>query len=230
MVRRRWLIGQVTFVLVLAALALPSGSSALRSGIPIFLTASGPSPAVQTIPAGLYPIWVNKDTVTHTVVFASGCTIQVSPGATGQCGNGLWNVVGDYAYAIDGTAQGSVDVTPEGRIVTLAARRHKIRRGSELLLHGKLAVAQLSPPSIQGPRQPVVVLACSDRCHVLHRAVVVAKPRRSRSLADVHSVWQLRVRPRASTTYIVEANSQPAGGQFWARARSKPFRVNVVKS
>jgi hypothetical protein len=228
MVPRRWLIGQVALVGVLAVLALPSSSSALLAGIPIFLTANGPSPAVQTLPAGLYPIWINKDTVTHTVTFANGCSIQVAAGSRGQCSNGFSSVVGHYAYTVDGTAQASIVVTAEGRIVTLAAKSHRIGRGSELTLHGKLAVATQSPPAFQGPRQPVIVLARPDRYHPFHRiAVVTAKPRRSKTLTNVHSVWQLRVRPRAHMIYIVEANSQPAGGKYWQRAWSRPFRVRV---
>jgi hypothetical protein len=81
---------------------------------------------------------------------------------------------------------------------------------------------------LQGPRQPVVVLARPDGNHPFHPvAVVMAKPHRSKNLGNVYSVWRLRVRPRTSTTYIVEARSQPAGGEFWQRAQSGPFRVRV---
>jgi plastocyanin len=222
-------MGQVALVGLLAVLALPSSGSAL-SAVFVSLTPTGPSPAVLTIPAGLYPVWTNQDTVTHTVTFANGCSIQVAPGGYGQCTNGFSGVVGDYPYTVDGTAQASIVVTAEGRTVTLEARRHTIARGSELLLHGELAVAQMSPPALSGPRQPVIVLARPDGRRSFHRiAVVTAKPHRWRggSFANVHSVWRLRVRPRASTTYVVEANSQPAGGQYWQRARSGPFRVRV---
>jgi hypothetical protein len=228
MVRRPWLLAQLALVGVLALLALPSSSYALRAGIPIFLTANGPSPAVGTFPAGMYPIWINQDTVAHTVAFANGCSIQVAAGAVGQCGNGLWNVVGDYPYTVDGTTQASVDVTAESRAVSLTAKRHGIRRGSELMLHGRLAIAMLSPPVLEGPRQPVTVLARSDRYHAFHRiAVVIAKPHRLKNRATAYSVWHLRVRPRTQTTYIVEANSQPAIGQFWQQAWSSRFTVRV---
>jgi hypothetical protein len=228
MVRRSWLIGQVALVGVLAVLALPSSGSAL-SAVFIYLTPTGPSPAVLTIPAGLYPVWVNQDTVTHTVAFASGCSIQVAPGGYGQCTNGFSGVVGDYPYTVDGTVQASIVVTAEGRTITLTARRHTISRGSELLLRGALAVAQTSPPVLSGPRQPVVVLARPDGRRSFHPiAVVTAKPHRwhGGSSANVHSVWRLRVRPRVSTTYIVEARYQ---SQHWQRARSGPFRVRVSR-
>jgi plastocyanin len=229
MVRRRWLIAQLILVGVSSALAFPSSGSAL-SAVFIALTPTGPSPANLTIPAGMYPVWENKDSVTHTVAFANdGCSVRVAPGEIGQCTDGFSSVVGGYAYTVDGTTQASIVVTAEGRIVTLGARSHRIGRGSELRLHGKLAVTTTGPPAFQGPRQPVIVLARPDRYHPFHRiAVATAKPaHRSTRSASVHSVWHLRVRPRARTIYIVEANSQPAGGQYWQQAWSKPFRVRV---
>jgi plastocyanin len=232
MVRRRWLIAQVALLGVLATLVLPSSSSALAA-VFISLTPTGPSPATLTIPAGLYPVWMNQDTVTHTVTFASGCSIQVAPGELGQsqCTSGLGGVVGDHPYTVDAKAQGNIVVVARGRTVTLEAKRHRIARGSELLLHGKLTIEQLSPPMVQGPRMPVTVLARPDRFHPFHRiAVVMAKPRSSvHSLSNVYSAWHLRVRPRMRMIYIAEANSQPASGQYWQQAWSKPFRVGVAK-
>jgi hypothetical protein len=226
MVRRRLLIALVAFVVVLGVLVLP-GSGFAFSGVPIILTASGPSPAVQKFPAGMYPLWINQDAVAHTVTLANGCSFQVPPGAIGQC-NGFSSVVGDHSYTVDGTAQASLVVTADGRTVTLAARDHRIGRESELLLHGKLAAWSAGPPVFQGPRQPVIVLARPDRYHPFHRiAVVTAKPRRAERPASAYSVWQLRVRSRAKTIYIAEANSQPQGGQVWQQAWSKPFRVRI---
>jgi len=227
MVRRRWLIGQVALLGMLAVLALPSSGAAF-AGIPIFLTANGPSPAVQTLTAGGYPIWFNQDTEPHTVTFADGrCSLELPPGS-GFVGCPTGFYVGDYPYTVDGTIQASLVVAADWRIVTLRARSHKIHRGAVLTLHGRLAVGSGSPPVFEGPRMPVTVLARPDRNHPFHRiAVVTAKPLRSRDPAHAHSVWHLRVGPRTSTTYIVEANSQPAGGQYWQQASSSPFRVRV---
>src|SRR3954447_277239 len=227
MVRRRWLIGQVALLGMLAVLALPSSGAAF-AGIPIFLTANGPSPAVQTLTAGGYPIWVNQDTEPHTVTFADGrCSLELPPGS-GFVGCPTGFYVGDYPYTVDGTIQASLVVAADWRIVTLRARSHKIHRGAVLTLHGRLAVGSGSPPVFEGPRMPVTVLARPDRNHPFHRiAVVTAKPLRSRDPAHAHSVWHLRVGPRTSTSYIVEANSQPAGGQYWQQASSSPFRVRV---
>jgi hypothetical protein len=178
----------------------------------------------------LYPVWRNNDTVSHTVTFANGnCSVQVAPGQIGQCSNGFSNGVGSYPYTVDGTDQANIVVTAEGRTVTLGASSHRIGRGSRLMLRGRLAVAQQSPPTFQGPRQPVILLARPDRFHPFQQiAVVTAKPRPPvHDLSNVYSSWHLRVRPKARTIYIVEANSQPVGGQYWQRAWSKPFRVRV---
>jgi plastocyanin len=227
MVRHRWLIGQVALLGVLAVLALPSSGAAF-SGVPILLTANGPSPAVQTVPAGMYPLWINQDTVAHTVTLANGCSFQVAPAAFGQCTNGFSEVVGTYAYTVDGTTQASIVVTAEGRTLTLGAKSHRIDRGSVLRLHGKLAAGTAGPPVVQGPRQPVIVLARPDRHHPFHRiAVVTAKPHRAQNPGSAYSVWRLRVRPKARTIYIAEADSQPQAGQYWQQAWSRPFRARV---
>jgi hypothetical protein len=230
MVRRTWLLPQIALLGVLAALALPSSSSALSAAF-IALTPTGPSPAVLTIPAFMYPVWQNQDSVAHTVTFANGkCSVQIAPGAIGQCTNGFANGVGDYAYTVDGTVQASIVVAAVGRSVSLGAKTHAIYRGSSVRLHGRLRVQTGSPPALEGPRQSVTVLARPDRHHPFHRIrVVTAKPHRSESPGDAYSVWQLHVRPGRNKIYIAEANSQPKGGQVWEPAHSRPFRVRVIK-
>src|SRR6476660_703812 len=115
MMVRRWRL--IVLVGTFVVLALPSSSSAL-SAVLVSLTPSGPSPSTLTIRAGAYPLWANSDTVTHTVTFANGCSMEVAPGAVGQCSD-LGRVVGDYSYTVDGTTHASVKVTPEWRGVTL---------------------------------------------------------------------------------------------------------------
>lgn len=151
MMRRPWLLVQVALVGVLAALALPSSSSALLAQIPIYLTANGASPSVQRLPAGQASVrWVNQDTVAHTVTFAnSACSLQIAPGDSGTC-NLFPGPAGDYAYSVDGTGQASIEVIAMARNVTPLARSHTIHKGSELRLHGDLAVAQTSPPIVEG--------------------------------------------------------------------------------
>jgi hypothetical protein len=217
---RSWRLGaQVALLAVLAVLAFPADGSALRA-VFIALTPTGPSPSVLTLPAGLSPVWLNQDTVAHTVVFADGpCSFQVAPGAVGQCTNGFSQFAGKFAYTVDGSTQARIDVVPEGRAVTLTARTHRIAAGAKLRLHGELDFPILSPPVPPAP-QPVVVLARHDRHHPFHRIRVVGA-----ATHGWHLNWQLAVRPRKRTIYIVEANSQPEGGVYWRRAWSRPFTV-----
>ncbi len=232
MVRRRWLIAQLALLGVLALLAFPGAGSALRPAFVISLTPTGPSPAVLKVPAGLGPVWFsNTDTVTHAVAFANGsCSIEVAPGTRGQCPSGFWSFVGDYPYTVDGASQAHLVIEAVGRSVSLLARNHSVSRGSQVKLHGRLqeANSNWSPPSAGTP-QPIIVLARPDRYHEFHRiAVVRAKVHPGTKNAPFGELlWRLRVRPRAKTIYIAEANSQPQGGQVWQRAWSRPFRVRV---
>jgi len=99
-----------------------------------------------------------------------------------------------------------------------------------LRLHGRLQEesSNWSPPNAGSP-QPIIVLARPDRYHAFHRmAVVRAKVHpRTKNAPFGELLWQLRVRPRAKTIYIAEANSQPQSGQVWQRAWSKPLRVRI---
>lgn len=232
--RRRRLILQVALLGVLGLLVFPGASSALRPTLIVSLTASGASPSVLKTPAGLARVWfANTDTVTHTVAFANGlCSLQVAPGTREPCPGSFMDYAGDYPYTVDGTSQADLVIEAVGRSVSLAARGHTVSPGSQLRLHGQLgeANANWSPPSAGSP-QPIIVLARPDRYHAFHRiAVVRAKvgsPTRNAPFGRL--LWHLRVRPRARTIYIAEANSQPAGGQVWQRAWSKPFRVRVSR-
>jgi hypothetical protein len=232
---RLWWIALVTLAGLLAVLAIPADGSALRPVFVISLTATGPSPAVLQVPAGLGPVqFSNTDTVTHAVAFANGsCSIEVAPGSGGQCTNGFMNsYVGDYPYIVDGTSQAHLVIEAVGRSVSLGARSHSINRGSRLRLHGRLQEenSNWSPPSA-GTEQPIIVLARHDRHHPFRRIAVVRAKLHPTPKSHVHPwgelIWQLHVRPRARTVYIAEANSQPQGGQVWQQAWSKPFKVLV---
>lgn len=211
---------------VFATLAFPGESSALNA-VFISLTASGPTPADLSIPAGMYPVWVNNDQVTHTVAFANGmCSLQVAPGAVAGC-DGFGSSVGDYAYTVDGTAQAHVVVQALHRSVTLAAASHTVARHARLTLHGRL-VAPIEGPPNPGASGPVLVLARPDRYHPFHRVATV-RARLHGAFPHGRVLWRLHVRPRARTIYIAEANFQPAGGQIWQTAWSRPLRVHVSR-
>jgi hypothetical protein len=231
MVRRRWLIAQVALLGMLGVLAFPGASSALLPQFVVTLTSTGPSPAVVNEPVGYPPVWfTNTDTVTHSVVFANGsCSIQVAPDSREQCSGSFASYIGDYDYTVDGTTQGQVVVEPIGRSVSLFARRHSISRGSELRLHGRLQDLHYPSPPNAGSPQPILVLSCTNQCHTFHRIAVVRATLhpRTKSAPLGKLLWQLRVRPRATTVYIAEAVYQPRGGRVWEQAWSKPFRVRV---
>ena len=224
MIRHRRPIAQVVLSAGLTVLAFPASGSAL-SAVFITLTPSGPTPAGVDIPAGMYPVWQNQDAVAHTVVFANGlCSFQVAPGAVGQCA-GVGFAVGSHPYTVDGTAQGSITVTPEGRTVTLGAPRHEIKRGTRLTLRGLLQYGYTGPRVFRGSRTSmrVTVLARHDR-RDRFRAVASVRPGALRANGYP---WRREIHPRRTTTYIVEAVSQPASGQYWQPARSGPFTVVV---
>src|SRR3954471_21301498 len=135
---RRWRL--ITTVAFLGALtfAFPSPGSAYI-GATVYLTPTGPSPAVLTISAGLGPFWLNTDQVTHTVVFANGlCSLELAPGTNEGCPFEF--AIGQYPYTVDGTIQASVVVNAlPPTTVTLTAGNHTIPTGSaQLRLHGTL--------------------------------------------------------------------------------------------
>jgi hypothetical protein len=220
-VRQLRLLARATLVAVLVVLALPADGLALRA-VFIALTPAGPSPSFVTAAAGMYPVWINQDQVPHTVVFADGrCSLEMAPGETKGCSSGFSGFAGRYPYTVDETVQASIVVVPQRRDVTLTARSHRIRLGAQLTLHGRVTLPVLSPPAPPLP-QPVTLLARRDSRQPFRRiAVAIATPHGGQLL------WQLRVRPRATTVYVAQANSQPAGGMFWQRARSSPFKVLV---
>ena len=226
MKRRTFLLAQIALVAALSALAFPSASSALAT-VPIVLTASGPSPADEEIAGAENPIWLNNDTVTHTVAFADGCSFDVAAGASavGKCVSS-WSSLGTHPYTVDSTFDGSLTRVPSYRRVTLTSPRHGFRLGSSVRLHG---IVQShyggAPPGDASAGMPVMVFARSDRFHPWHRiAVVKARPAKTSNWLNHHSVWQLWVRPRGHTTYMVEVNSKP---DTWEQATSRLFGLYV---
>jgi hypothetical protein len=222
---RRWrLIAQLGLFLALI-LAFPSAGSALSAAF-VQLTASGPSPAVLTIPVGMYPVWTNNDHVTHTVTFANGlCSFQLAPGAYGQCNFPL--LVGQYAYTVDGTIQANVVVNAlPPTAVSLTARSHTIPTGhAPLRLHGTLNPSMCCGPPIFVLRMPIVVLSRHDRHHPFRRIATVRSEKRTPSGGGF--AWWLNLHPKTKTIYIAEVTYQPQGEQGQRQAWSRPFKVVV---
>lgn len=225
MVRRRWSIAQVFLFGALIALALPSSGSAF-AGYGIVLTASGPSPTVARMPALMYPVWINPDTVTHTVTFADGCSFDVAPSSrtSGKC-HDSWAGVGSHAYTVDGTFQASLNVIPEWRSVTIKAKRHRFHRGSRVRLHGRLEAA-FPAPTIFGPRMPVTLYARRHGQRLWHKIAIVTATPLKKPRSRPYSVWHFWVRPHGGTTYMAKAESEP---KYWKNATAGPFGLYVPR-
>lgn len=237
MVSRSWLlIAEVALLGVLAGLAFPSDGSGYTGAQPVSLTAAGPSPSTLKMTAGQYMVFYNKDSVTHTVIFANGlCSLIVSPGewvgpsysVNGSqhpdCNNNVPFYVGSYPYSVDGKAPGMVETTPAYRSVTLTARTHRVRRGQRLTLHGKARWDNNATSMWSTPPFPVIVLARYAGTHAFKAIATVTMP----ADVDVQDVWHLKVRPGIATTYIAELTGQLPGGQIWQQATSRPFTVRI---
>lgn len=199
----------------------------------VALTGAGPSPTKLTTFAGLdccgVRFW-NRDSVSHTVVFANGlCSFTLAPnrgaalGGPGPC-NDLPFYVGSYAYTVDGKFQGTVVAIPLPRSVTLTARTHTIRLGRRLTLHGHMWVTRgqpVSPPSSSAPgAPPVLVFARPDRRHPFKPlATVYLKSMQFIKVINftrggvhygwrVEYGWKLNVQPDVTTTYIARVTTQ----------------------
>lgn len=218
------LIAQAAFLAALMFAFPPAGSA--FSGALVVLTPTGASPAVLTIPAGMYPLWTNNDHVTHTVTFANGlCSLQVAPGDVQGCNDEPW-VAGQYAYTVDGTIQASVVVNAlPPPTVSLTARSHTIPRGrAQVRLHGTLNPSTCCGPPIFVLRMPIIVLARHDRHHPFRPIATVRSEKRMPYGGGF--AWQLNLHPKTKTIYIAEVNYQPQGEQGQRPAWSRPFKVS----
>jgi len=186
--------------------------------------------------AGQYMVFDNKDSVTHTVVFANGlCSLTVTPGewvgpaysVNGSqhpdCNDNVPFYVGGYPYTVDGKVSGVVETTPAFRSVTLTARTHRVRRGQRLTLHGTARWDNNATPMSSTPPFPVIVLARYAGSHTFEAIATVTTP----GGVDVQDSWHFTVRPGVATTYIAELTGQLPGGQIWRQATSRPFTVRV---
>jgi plastocyanin len=220
---------------MLAALAFPSDGAGYISAHPVSLTATGPVPSTLKLRGGEYMLFDNKDSVTHTVVFANGlCSLTLAPGEQAgpgnevgpdnpNCKNNFTFVVGSYAYSVDRKFPGTVETSPAYRSVTLTARTHRIRRGARLMLHGQVMWDNNATSLATKAPFPVIVLARYAGSHAFKAIATVTM----RGVVDVRDVWHLKVRPGVATTYIAEVNGQLPGGQIWKQATSHPFTVRM---
>jgi plastocyanin len=241
--------GAIAIVVVAAAglfagksSSAPTLSSVIRStGVcykgpvcSVSLTSSAPSPSRVTMPTGDNVFFENTDSVTHTVVFANGhCNLTIPPGIQGaECRPNFLAFVGSYAYKVDNKFSGTVVTIPWRRSVTLTARRHAIRRGTRLTLHGRVRWNFQNPAmSIPEPFH-VIVLARhnSSRPFEPIATIPVRVPQGNTIGEGIRHGWKLNLQPGVTTTYIakVTGGTPPHWqGQFWASARSRPFTVRI---
>lgn len=237
---RTWLsIATVVVAAAAAAFLAPSGGSTGVKVVEVALTSAGASPSTVRMYVGTELVnFVNEDSVSHTVVFADGhCSLDIPPGSPptnwGDCRgrHGQWPFyAGSYAYTVDGTSPGEIDVMGFPRSVSLTAHTHAVRLGGKLTLHGHLTIRGphgIDAPCAVGPRSPVIrVLARHDRRHPFERIAMFVRPYGSVKVVK-HSCtyrWQLEVRPGLRTIYIADSTF---ARRWWAPATSRPFAVRV---
>jgi hypothetical protein len=129
-----------------------------------------------------------------------------------------------------GRFPGTAVTTPLPRSVTLMARRHVIRAGTRLTLHGQVVRSNTG----SAPPPPVLVLA-------RHNSKQPFEPVATVRTGNSHQAtyrWKLDVQQHVATTYIAGVTAQrpcyyPASrcahpqGQVWANADSRPFAVRI---
>jgi hypothetical protein len=231
-----------------------SASSGCPKGIPgdpgclVSLSATGPSPSTVRMPGSWQLEFRNTDSLTHTVVFANGCSFTLAPSKLralglygGRC-TSFSSYVGRYAYSVDGKFAGTVVTAPLRRFVTLTARTRTIRGGARLILHGQVLRNDQGHGLNDSLPVPVLVLARHSGKEPFERIATV----RARLEGDVTNSthehagyrWKLNVQPDATTTYIAKVTSQrwcwrPASrcaqpqGQLWTNPKSRPFTVRI---
>ena len=199
-----------------------AGARAALAPVTIHLGAAGPDPITAHLTAGLHaPSWLNETDQAQSVSFTNGlCSITVAAGSRATCQTAFWRYVGRYRYDTNGYS-GMLVVDPASRSVDLTASPRRSRSLSRVTLSGELDyTVYLGLPA----PQPVVVFARAEGVRQFARIALI-KTR----LVDEKLLWTLSVRPRRTTTYVVQASWQPAGGQVWANARSVPVTVRVVR-
>lgn len=225
-----------------ALVLFPSAGAAYIAPTLVALTATGPSPSGLKTYATDLLIFDNQDSVTHTVVFANGrCTLPVAPGQEigpggsqvlqgGQqpaptpagCPHDFTAYAGSYAYTVDASSRGTIDVRLDRRTVTLTAPSHDVRLGARLTLHGEVHFGGDFGQMVLRAPFPVAIYARHG-----------SRPYRRIALlpASGHTgyFWHLTVRPGARTTYVAELKGQGnARGKIWSNAKSSPFTVRVA--
>jgi len=216
----------------------PNNGQCDAFGCQVALTGAGPSPSTLTMHAEQGLTFFNSDSVSHTVVFANGlCSLTFAPGQGGPhgpfCDDNFAFYVGIYPYTVDGKFQGTVVTTALRRSVTLNARTHTIRRGTRLILRGRVNPPgwrhHVSNPPGWRTNVSVIVLARHNSKHPYRPIATVNPGLMAKVPGNWKQNWTLTVQPGQTTTYIAKVTAQVPQGQIWTNPRSRPFTVRIRK-
>ena len=232
---RSWLLmASVVLVAGVVAFASPSDGSAGMKLVTVAITAAGPSPSTVRIGPLGQVLFVNRDSVAHTVVVRQNahaqwtCPLAPAGQSSGgdQCTYGGNEYVSRHAYTVDGQFPGKVVVVGLPRSVSLTARTHTVALGSPLTLHGQVTFENWLGNVCD--RFPISILARHDRsqkftriAYLPARALQKGKPPTSNRCTYV---WQRSFRPGVATTYIAKVRGF---ARVWRLATSRPYTVTI---
>jgi plastocyanin len=234
-VRGGLLIARVAFVGVLAVLVFASDGSgaAVRT---VAITATGTSPSTVSISPSGEVLFVNRDSVAHTVVLRQNpharwtCSLGPAgaPSGSDQCVYGA-GFVSRHAYTVDGRFPGTVLVLGLARSVSLTARTHTVALGRRLTLHGKITFESWRTPGCTDAFPfSLAILTRHDRSQQFTRiAYFPVRPTRKNTPATNNPctyVWKRSFRPGVATTYIAKVRGY---ARIWRLATSRPFTVQI---
>lgn len=223
---------------LVAALMVVSDGSAAAKVVTVTITATGPSPSAVTINPNGEVLFLNRDSLAHTVVVRQNkhaqwtCSLSPAgqPSGSDQCAY-RGGFVSRHAYIVDGQFPGKVMVVGLPRSVSLTARTHTIALGNQLTLHGQITFE--SWPENQGEPNctftfSLAILTRHDHSQQFTRIayfpVGLTKGNPPATKNRCTYVWQRNVRPGIATTYIARVRGL---ARIWRLATSRPFTVLI---
>ena len=232
---RGWLIAKLALVVVAAALVGVTDGSAAPKVVTVMLTATGPSPSTVRISPYEEVLFVNSDSVAHTVVVRQNkharwtCPLDSAgvPGGSDQCTYRA-EFVSTHAYTVDGQFAGTIFVVGFPRSVTLTARTHAIALGRQLTLHGQLTFESYpDDPVCHWTFSLAIFRRHNLSQHYTHIANFPVSPTMKNMPATNNRctyAWQRSVRPGVETTYVARVRDV---ARIWKVATSRPFTVLI---
>lgn len=230
------LIARAVVVGVFAALAFASNGSGAGPRT-VVISATGPSPSTVSIGPYGEVLFVNRDSVAHTVVVQQNaharwtCSLAAAgepPPGSDRC---LYHAafVSRHSYTVDGQPRGEIVVLGLPRSVSLTARTHTIRLGRQLSLHGRTSF-ETWLDSTCGDKFTLVLLARPAHSPRFKRIAVFPVGANKKTPTAVNNrcsySWQRTVRPGIETTYIARVLGV---ARIWRVPTSRPFTVSIRK-